>query len=106
MAEANRFWFYSLVFAIIWSCVQLLHRPLITSSDEKLDKTETQLPAEKRLSEVNERQALKRRLLTDCFDLFIPGYAIGWIRTTSAFVGFATLISTTLSSKDVWDKVQ
>jgi hypothetical protein len=54
----------------------------------------------------NSFRGVKRRLVSDGFDLFVPGSVTGWIPTPPAFVGFATIISTVLSSKDIWDRVQ
>ena len=54
----------------------------------------------------NSFRGVKRRLISDAFDLFVPGSVTGWIQTPPAFVGFATIISTVLSSKDIWDRLQ
>jgi len=110
MVEANRFWIYSLVFSIIWGSMQLRYGPSTKlggnvsfremSTEDKYELLAVQMEA------AGEREILKRRLVTDCFDLFIPGHAVGWIRTSSGFVGFASVVSTTLSAKDVWDRVR
>jgi hypothetical protein len=44
--------------------------------------------------------------VSDGFDLFVPGSVTGWLPTPPAFVAFATIISTVLSSKDIWDRLQ
>ena len=49
---------------------------------------------------------VKRRIVSDCFDLLIPGHVTGWITTSTAAVGFASVVSTTLSSKDIWDRLK
>ena len=54
----------------------------------------------------NRLQGVKRRLVSDGFDLFVPGSVTGWLPTPPAFVAFATIISTVLSSKDIWDRLQ
>jgi len=54
----------------------------------------------------NRLRGVKRRLVSDGFDLFVPGFVTGWIPTPPTFVGFATIISTVLSSKDIWDRLQ
>jgi len=51
------------------------------------------------------RRVVVRRLLTDGFDLFIPGHITSWIHTTPAFVGFASMVSTLLASKEIWDRL-
>jgi hypothetical protein len=49
---------------------------------------------------------IRRRMVVDIFDLFLPGFVTGWLVTTQAFVGFASAVSTILSSKDIWDRLQ
>jgi len=107
MLEANRFWFYSLVLSVVWGGIQI-RRLQQLSVEIKGDES----PEEKieRLQKVSrnaaESQQLKRRLVTDVFDLFIPGDVTGWIRTSSLVVGFTSVVSTTLSMKDVWDRLE
>ena len=90
MLEANKFWFYSLSLSIIWGILEIVW--------PKKTKTLAEGAQNQRVS--------KRRLLTDFFDLFIPGHVTRWIRTGPVFVGFASVVSTTLSSKDIWDRLQ
>lgn len=54
----------------------------------------------------NRLRDVMRGLVSDSFDLFVPGSVTGWIPTPPAFVGVATIISTALSSKDIWDRLQ
>jgi len=91
MLEANKFWFYSLVLSIIWGLVGIT----------KTRKT-TMLAAEG----AQNQRVLRRRLVTDIFDIFIPGHVTRWIRTGPVFVGFASVVSTLLSSKDIWDRLR
>jgi hypothetical protein len=51
----------------------------------------------------NRLRGAKRRLISDGFDLFVPGSVTGWVPASPAVVGFATIISTVLSSKEIWD---
>jgi len=115
LVVANRFWFCSLVFSVILGCLQLLYGPskmvkpgkklFADKGGDKTARDHLKSQAE-RMREADERQRLKRRLVTDCFDLFIPGHVVGWIRTGPVVVGFASVVSTTLSFKDVWDRVK
>lgn len=120
MIEANKFWFYSLVFSILWGVFQLLYRDF----GEQAPKTPSGKSPEKahgrravnpkvggdrkgaRRVVSEEHQRVKRGIVSDCFDLFIPGSVLGWISASSATVGYATVISTVLSSKDIWDRLQ
>jgi hypothetical protein len=62
--------------------------------------------AEKLRNSSNDWRRLIRRLVTDCFDLLIPGSVTGWLVASPVIVGTATVISTTLSAKDIWDKYE
>jgi hypothetical protein len=120
MIEANKLWFYSLAFSIVWGMFQLLYRdfgeqaPKTTpgKSPENANGRRAAVPkgggdrkgARSVVSE--ERRRVIRGMLSDCFDLFIPGSVVGWISATSATVGYATVISTVLSFKDIWDRLQ
>jgi hypothetical protein len=114
--EANKFWFYSLVFSILWGVLQLWYGDFGDQSPkgpsgksfEEIKGQRASNPTDKRARGVvsEERKRVKRRIVSDCFDLLIPGSVVGWISTTSAIVGFATVISTVLSSKDIWDRLQ
>jgi hypothetical protein len=119
MLEGNRFWFYSLVLSIIWGCVQISRLPSGdegTSEKERGEKTrgpnsksnaERDKEVEKlQIATAENQRRLRRRLVADVFDLFIPGHVTGWLPTNLAIVGFATTVSTLLSSKDIWDRLQ
>jgi hypothetical protein len=62
--------------------------------------------AEKLRSSSSEWRRLIRRLVTDCFDLLIPGSVTGWLVTSPVIAGTTMVISTTLSAKDIWDKYE
>lgn len=112
MHEANRLWFTSLVFSIILGSMKLLGLLAEHPDKDSWARKYYQSPVDVKKMEahksktVEEPSVLKRRLATDCFDLFIPGHFVGWIRTSPAFVGFASVMSTTLSSRDVWDRIK
>ena len=116
--EANKLWFYSLVCSILRSCVQLWNANGGKQSAGKADKGREKSSNEGRVKTPNRRvkesekrsisnaqwARLMRSIATDASDLFIPGAVTGWLATGPATVGVATVISTTLSSKDIWDK--
>lgn len=104
LVEGNKFWFYSLACSILLGWCQLYagggQLEGTNSEKSKGKKQGVQARAEKeRLS------GIKRRMMADSFDLFIPGFVTGWIVTTHAFVGFAGAVSTVLSSKDIWNRL-
>jgi hypothetical protein len=112
MLEGHRFWFYSLVFSILLGLVQLFwiqggnERPKKISEKAHsriIFKAATGAGGEKagRSAGSQSQEGVKRRLVSDCFDLLIPGHVTGWISTSTVTVGFASVISTLLSSKDI-----
>jgi hypothetical protein len=101
--EGNKFWFYSLVCSILLGGLQLFagHLEVQAETGERAKQQKQSVQAQNRRF-----SGVKRRIVADGFDLFIPGFVTGWIITTHAFVGFAGVISTVLSSKDIWDRLQ
>ncbi|KAG9245588.1 peroxisomal biogenesis factor 11 [Calycina marina] len=91
MLHANKFWFYSLSLSILSGAIGLL-RP---------NKKRTGTPTET----ARNRSVLVRRLVVDVFDLVIPGSVTGWIATGPLFVGLSSVMSTTLSMQDVWERL-
>jgi hypothetical protein len=116
--EANKLWFYSLVCSILGSCLQLWNTDNGKPSVGKADKSNEKPSSEGGLKTRNQRAKeskkrsksnaqwvrLIRTIVTDVSDLFIPGAVTGWLVTGPVTVGVATIISTMLSSKDIWDK--
>lgn len=112
--EANKLWFYSLVCSILLSLVQIFNSDssAVTKAPSEKDDAKSQVKARsKRAKEAEKRIASNekwrrnvRAIVTDASDLFLPGVVTGWLVTGPVTLGVATVISTTLSSKDVWDK--
>lgn len=94
MVEGNRFWFYSLVFSVVLGVMEWYEQGGAKGGEKGKKKARV------------DRRPVVRRLLTDGFDLFIPGSITGWIRTSPAVVGYATVVSTLLASKEIWDRVK
>ncbi len=109
MLEANKFWFYSLIFSLLSGMFQLFFGSSSRSSRER-KASPKKLIKKKPSSALNsgrkERQKIRRRLIADAFDLLIPGHVTRWIPSNLVVVGFASVISTTLSSKDRWDRLR
>jgi len=103
LVEGNKFWFFSLACSILLGLMELYAGGGQGRGDsgENSEGNKQDVQAQKKNLE-----RIKRRMMVDAFDLFIPGSVTGWIVTTHAFVGFAGAVSTILSSKDVWDRFQ
>lgn len=103
--EANKFWFLSLMFSISLGWV---HYFAMEEEVEELlaakvvQDSHMPSPPPKRES----KRPIVRRFIADAFDLFIPGGVTGWLPSHPAWVGFAMVVSTVLSSKDIWDRLQ
>ena len=104
MLEANRFWFYSLVCSMLRSLV-LLNGEHMTQPEKPIKESSKSGMVESDVLRKHQLGGAKRRLVADGFDLLIPGSVTGWIRTSPAIVGVGMVISTVLSSKDMWDKL-
>lgn len=80
-----------------------------SSSDEKRRKAPKSSPNRKAIeAEINEkieRRLIRRGVVADLFDLFVPGNVTGWIRTGPTVVGCATVVSTLLGLKGIWEKM-
>ncbi|KAH8599773.1 peroxisomal biogenesis factor 11 [Bisporella sp. PMI_857] len=114
MVEANKFWFYSLVLSVVSGLLRIfwlsrthpVFRGISTTLGTPSKEYEQEEAEKLRLEARLKGRTLKRRLVTDLFDLFIPGHVTGWMRTGTVWVGIASMVSTTLSSIDVWDRVR
>ncbi|KAL2075792.1 hypothetical protein VTL71DRAFT_735 [Oculimacula yallundae] len=116
--EGNRFWFYSLICSILWGLLQLVdvmtekEDPKVTDTnnekEEKNSSTELTAKARKQsdMKRNSEISAIKTKLVIDGLDLLSPGSVTGWINTSAAVVGFSSVVSTLLSSKEIWDRLK
>ncbi|PVH89859.1 hypothetical protein DL98DRAFT_508100 [Cadophora sp. DSE1049] len=117
LLEGNKFWFYSLVCSLLWGSLQYLdlrnesHEVARKVTDEKAE-AETSFDLEIKAREDFElkRKAkmdtIKTKLVVDGFDLLSPGFVTGWISTSPSVVGFSSVVSTVLSSKEIWDRLK
>lgn len=116
LIEANKFWFYALTFSLLLGVMQLYALNNIASNlvsfdkvKEEVESSSDEVLATRRRAEVEQRQmraGIVRRLVVDGLDLLIPGHFVGWIVTSAAMTGVAGAVSTTLSMKDIWDKLR
>lgn len=115
LLEANKFWFYALIFSLLSSFLQLIQLSLsglsassteIPTRGEKAARSGKALKPDQVQEAGKKRQTLMKRILTDASDLLIPGAITGWLVTSPATVGMATVASTLLSSEEIWVRVQ
>lgn len=116
LIEANKFWFYALIFSLLWGFEQLFSLKDIATNVASLQKVKEEIEsssdealAARRKAEAGQRHkraGITRRLVVDGLDILIPGHVVGWIVTSAAMTGVAGAVSTTLSMKDIWDKLR
>jgi hypothetical protein len=121
--EANKFWFYALVFSLLSSFLQLYllyftpATPTSTTENEKVTRSGKALKSATKLdgegakaaikdAETAKRQVLIKKIAIDACDLVVPGSGVGWIPASPGTVGMAMVISTLLASEDIWARVQ
>lgn len=108
MREANKFWFYAICFSIAETIIYALGL-VVPPEKEVLEKDKAsgkgkmwkrKLPVKR----TSGREIVKKLVLDGC-DLLVPGHHTGWIKTNSAIVGEASVMSTILTAAEVWRRV-
>ncbi|EGP84703.1 uncharacterized protein MYCGRDRAFT_62362 [Zymoseptoria tritici IPO323] len=105
--EANKCWFYAICASIALSLYSLLF-PAAISNIAPSKATDSAARTSPPSSQSNRAShwSLMTGLLTDACDLLIPGSAIGWTPASGLVVGTSMAISTLLSGRVIWVKVQ
>ncbi|KAF7955553.1 hypothetical protein EAE96_004479 [Botrytis aclada] len=119
--EGNKFWFYSLcisIFGGLWDLYHLIINndviPKPNSQDNPHDLDLSTKPVDdKHTIEEQPGKNKKRKsktpiilkIIENAADLFQPGAGTGWIVSDRGIVGVMTVISTLLSSRDIWRRV-
>ncbi|KAM3088066.1 hypothetical protein ACMFMG_002125 [Clarireedia jacksonii] len=113
VVESNKFWFYALVVSIVGELYELWYicfgnsQPASTTKSRTSEKSSAASSKEKTKRSWEKRSKIKGialRIVTDATDLLVPGAVTGWIPTDPGVVGIATMISTVLSSRDLWER--
>jgi hypothetical protein len=105
--EANKFWFYSIVLSLLLGIIQLWKLEFNSSLIFKKRKGVSEEQVEREVKEWKiKRVRIVRRLVIDGCDIFIPGFATGWMVVSRASVGMGSVVSTLLASMDIWERVQ
>lgn len=105
MLYANKFWFYSVLCSLIVHLYTLHRHYRMTASKPAIGSLNGAVQS--RHSAQNFRddsiRGTKSRLISDSADLLIPGHVTGWIKTSMGVVGIASVVSSVLSGKEIWD---
>jgi hypothetical protein len=113
MVEGNKFWFYALIVSIFGELYELWYvcfsgsQPAATTKSRTSEKSSTASSKEKTKRQWEKRSKIKGialRIVADATDLFVPGAVTGWIPMDPGVVGIATMVSTVLSSRDLWER--
>nr|KMM70256.1 PEX11 domain-containing protein [Coccidioides posadasii RMSCC 3488] len=129
LIEANKFWFYALLFSIIGNIWQLFQ--LYLEPNERQSRGPTRQPTNKYSKPKSKRSngstangsaktkpqsqahkagypysTLVRNLTIHGCDLLIPGTIVGWIEVSPVLVNSAMILSTVLVGRDRWTKTQ
>lgn len=111
--EAMKFWLYSLIFSLAFGLLQLYqlsNTPPSFPADVKgtMVKDERIVPnnQSKAQSLKVQRQNIIRKIFVDGCDLLIPGSGTGWLPVPPPITGMASIVSTGITSMDIWERVQ
>lgn len=115
--EANKCWFYSISVSIVLCFYNWLMHPAPVK--------ETTAQNDKKTSEKNNETVdavkgtsgdpvkswgtdpkIRTQLAIDFSDLIVPGAAVGWIPVGPIIVGVASTISTVITGRQIWNRVQ
>lgn len=103
--EANRCWFYGLVSSILLSVVSLLFAASSTGAPTKAEK-QGKAAKNGKAAVVPSRAAIVAQLMIDSCDIFTPGVAIGVIFAGPLIVGTASVLSSSIAGRQIWNRVQ
>lgn len=132
MLEGNKLWLYSLICSILlggrdlWYLSELLKgahyngvKAESGSGEDRKMKRKTNTKKKSKIGREKEEQkrppgeprsSMRRKIMAkivvDALDLCLPGHVTGWLPTSLLVVGCASVMSTLLSSGDVWDRLR
>jgi Peroxisomal biogenesis factor 11 (PEX11) len=104
--ESQKWWFYSYILSIMVSTVELFFpTESSSSSDKKVGKNKDEKTENPELA-ATKREAwpIVNSLIVDSCDIIIPGSFLGWIQASPTQVGIVMIVTTVLSSRDIWNK--
>jgi hypothetical protein len=115
LQESNKFWFYALTSSLLLSMYQIFlgsamfTQPTKSTTTEKVDastdnKSSTSEKSQSGAPQRDMSQVYKQFIVDGC-DILIPGSVVGWIPADAVTVGVAMSLSSFLSARDIWFKV-
>ncbi|KAF2217023.1 hypothetical protein CERZMDRAFT_93087 [Cercospora zeae-maydis SCOH1-5] len=117
--EANKCWFYSIsvsIFLCLWAWLMPETTPKQSNGKaEHVPSSEKDTAGPEKPSVASPSNTAKSwapnpeiriQLAIDFSDLVVPGSAVGWIPVGSITVGVASTISTFITGRQVWNRVQ
>ncbi|PWY70910.1 hypothetical protein BO70DRAFT_124496 [Aspergillus heteromorphus CBS 117.55] len=118
LTEANKFWFYALVFSLLGAWWGVLFPTTSSSpgssskgtkSGKKAKSSEKKRSPSAPLVSVSSTRldvwAVFKRVLVDACDLLIPGMFLGWVDVSELGVGVGMVVSTVVSGWEIWKTV-
>jgi len=114
LREAYKFWFYAQAASILLSIYDLLLRwatvqstiEMRSSNGKVKDSSKAAEQSVKSKGDMADTVSIFRRLLVDGCDILIPGSTVGWIDVDPLTVGVTGCISTAVSMRDIWVRIQ
>lgn len=94
--ECHKWWFFGLALSVMGSTINIFFpasEPLAAKQSEKKPVENQKKP---------DLTPLIKSLIVDACDIVIPGSVLGWIPASSTQVGIVMLVSTLVSSEDIW----
>lgn len=106
--ESNKWWFYAIALSLIGSTFSLFFPPpefrgKPPQSQKSGNNTETEKTPATEQAKLDLTPIVKGIIVDGC-DILQPGSFLGWIQATPTQVGVAMVISTLVTSKDIWVK--
>lgn len=102
LVEANKFWFYALGLSVFGAVYELVFHFLWASADGRRAQKGKEKKGDSKKKPVPSATPLVKRIVVDGCDLLIPGLFLGWTPFGSLGVGLAMLLSTGVTSRDIW----
>jgi len=104
--ESLKFWFYAIAVSIMLTLYDLFFVPRSRHATSQKPPKSTSTSKRKQSTVKGPQTGLYLDLVTDVFDLVIPGSAVGWIALDKVPVSLAMASSSLIAGKRIWDRVQ
>ncbi|CRG90882.1 hypothetical protein PISL3812_07928 [Talaromyces islandicus] len=105
--ECNKWWFYGIALSLIASTFSLFFPPPEFRGKPQQSQKPVNTETEKSPAIGQPNQDLTpivRGIIVDGCDILLPGSFLGWIQATPTQVGVGMVVSTLVTSRDIWVK--